>query len=72
MIFNLGKKRSEKLKTSLSEIKEGSFDFEMIEKYFENKDNSDVFHILSDKTCDDLDSEKLFCFLERTNARIGQ
>ncbi len=72
MIFNLGKKKSEKLKTLFGEIKEGSFDFEMIEKYFENKDNSEVFQILSDKTCDDLDFEELFCFLDRTNSRIGQ
>ncbi len=72
MIFNLGKKKSEKLKTSFGQIKEGSFDFEMIEKYFENKDNSEVFQILSDKTCDDLDFEELFCFLDRTNSRIGQ
>lgn len=72
MIFSPGKKKSEKLKTSFGEIKEGSFDFEMIEKYFENKDNSEVFQILSDKTCDDLDFEELFCFLDRTNSRIGQ
>jgi len=72
MIFNLDKKKIEKLKASFGEIKDGPFDFEMIEKYFRNKDNSEAFQILSDKTCNDLDFEELFWFLDRTNSRIGQ
>lgn len=71
-MFNLGKKESKKLKLSFGLIKDGPFDFEMIGKYFRNKDNSEVFQILSDKTCNDLDFEELFCFLDRTNSRIGQ
>tara|TARA_R110001592_G_scaffold123331_8_gene331180 strand:- start:4329 stop:5939 length:1611 start_codon:yes stop_codon:yes gene_type:complete len=71
-MFNLGKKEREKLKIAFGEIKDGPFDFEMIEKYFRDKDNFEVFQILSDKTCDDLDFDEMFCFLDRTNSRIGQ
>lgn len=72
MILNLGKKKIENLKASFGEIKDGPFDFEMIEKYFRNKDNSEAFQVLSDKTCNDLDFKELFTFLDRTNSRIGQ
>ena len=72
MMFNRKKKEIEKLKASFGKIKDGPFDFEMIEKYFRNKDNSEAFQILSDKTCNDLDFEELFGFLDRTNSRIGQ
>lgn len=71
-MFNLGKKKIERLKASFGEVKDGPFDFEMIEKYFRDKDFSEAFQILSDKTCNDLDFEELFGFLDRTNSRIGQ
>lgn len=71
-MFNQNKKEIKKLKVSFGEIKDEYFDFEMIEKYFRNKDTTEVFQILSDKTCNDLDFEELFCFLDRTNSRIGQ
>lgn len=44
----------------------------MIEKYFVNKDNSGSFQVLSDKTCNDLDFEELFMFLDRTTSKVGQ
>lgn len=72
MILNLGKNKIESLKASFGKIKDGPFDFEMIEKYFRDKDNSEAFQIISDKTCNDLDFEELFGFLDRTNSRIGQ
>jgi len=53
-------------------LKEDSFDFEQIARYFLKKDHSNAFQILSDKTCNDLDFNELFCFIDRTNSKIGQ
>ncbi len=63
-----------KLKDSLSfgKVKDDYFYFEKIEKYFKNKDHSDAFQTISDKTCKDLDFEELFMFLDRTNSKVGQ
>ncbi len=66
------KKTLERLKENFESYKEDDFDFELIEKYFKNKNNSDSFQILSDKTCNDLDFEELFMFLDRTSSKVGQ
>src|SRR5690606_20333250 len=61
-----------RLATSFGKLKDDPFDFKSIKKYFENKDNSKVFQVLSDKTCNDLDFEELFMFLDRTTSKVGQ
>jgi hypothetical protein len=66
------KKNIERLNDSFGKIKDDIFHFNLIEKYFINKNNSDAFHVLSDKTCNDLDFKELFMFLDRTTSRIGQ
>lgn len=66
------KKRIKKLEDSFGIIKENSSDFDLISNYFRNKDNSDSFQTISDKTCNDLDFEDLFRFLDRTISKIGQ
>ncbi len=66
------KKKVERLKESFGQFKDDEFRFDLIEKYFENKDNSDSFQVLSDKTCNDLDFEELFMFLDRTTSKVGQ
>jgi DNA mismatch repair ATPase MutS len=66
------KKTIERLKESFGQLKDDDFRFDFIEKYFVNKDNSDSFQVLSDKTCNDLDFEELFMFLDRTTSRVGQ
>lgn len=66
------KKHIERLKESFGKLKDDGFHFDLIEKYFINKNNSDSFHVLSDKTCNDLDFEELFMFLDRTTSKIGQ
>ncbi len=53
-------------------LKDEYFNFELIEKYFRNKDHSDAFQVISDKTCKDLDFQEVFMFLDRTNSKIGQ
>lgn len=66
------KKTIEKLKETFGQFKNDDFRFDLIEKYFINKDNSDSLQILSDKTCKDLDFEELFMFIDRTTSKVGQ
>lgn len=66
------KKNIERLKESFGRPKSDGFRFDLIEKYFKNKKNADSFHVISNKTCNDLDFEELFMFLDRTTSIIGQ
>ncbi|CAM1342281.1 MutS-related protein [Tenacibaculum aestuarii] len=70
--FNRKKELNLRLKESFGKLKDDSFDFDYIEKYFRNKDNSKAYQVLSDKTCNDLDFDDLFMFLDRTNSKVGQ
>jgi len=70
--FNRKKELNKKLKESFGKLKDDSFNFDMIQKYFRNKDNSKAYQILSDKTCNDLDFDDLFMFLDRTTSKVGQ
>ena len=72
MKFKHKKKKIQELIESFGKIKNDSFDFNLIEKYFKAKDNSDSFQTLSDRTCNDLDFQELFMFLDRTNSKVGQ
>ncbi|WP_372644743.1 MutS-related protein [Ancylomarina sp.] len=72
MIFKRKKKEIERLKASFGKEKDDAFKFKLISKYFKNKDNSNSFHVLSDKTCNDLDFEELFMFVDRTSSKVGQ
>ena len=70
--FNREKVINQRLKESFGELKDDSFDFDNIEKYFQKKDNSKAHQVLSDKTCNDLDFDDLFMFVDRTNSKVGQ
>lgn len=70
--FNRKKELNQRLKESFGKLKDDFFDFDSIEKYFRKKDNSDAHQVLSDKTCNDLDFDDLFMFLDRTNSKVGQ
>ena len=72
MIFNRKKKNRDKLLNEFGKSKDDSFNFELIERYFQKKDHSDAFQTLSDKTCNDLDFQELFMFIDRTNSKTGQ
>lgn len=72
MIVKRNKKDIDRLKLSFGEMKDDNFNFEYIERYFKNKDNSECFHVLNDKTCNDLDFEELFMFVDRTCSKVGQ
>ncbi len=66
------RKNIDKLKLSFGKLKEESFDFELIKEYFDRKDNSSSYQVLSDKICNDLDFDELFMYLDRTVSKIGQ
>ncbi|GAF03916.1 MutS-related protein [Saccharicrinis fermentans] len=53
-------------------IKDENFDFQQIEKYYRSKKQEDVLQSLSDKTCEDLDFQELFMFVDRTASKVGQ
>ena len=72
MINKRKKKDTKRLLESFGKLKVESFDFDLIEKYFRNKDHSGQFQVLSDKTCNDLDFQELFMFIDRTHSKIGQ
>ncbi len=40
--------------------------------YFDNRKKADSFQIISDRTCDDLDVNELFEYIDRTKTPIGQ
>lgn len=49
------------------------YNFEAIASYFyNNKHKENAFHIISDKTIQDLDINELFKFIDRTTSKIGQ
>ena len=66
------KKLAEYLLQSFGKIKDETFTFDLIEKYFQGKDNSGACQVLSNKTCNDLDFQEIFMFIDRTNSKIGQ
>lgn len=72
MIHNNRKKNHKKLLEAFGKLKNDSFDFGQIERYFKKKDNSNALQILSDKTLKDLDFEELFMFVDRTHSKVGQ
>ena len=71
-MFDTIKKSKQRLNRSFGEIKNDPFYFYSIERYFRNKDHKGAFQILSDKTCNDLDFNELFMFVDRTSSKIGQ
>lgn len=72
MLLNFNKKITKNFASSFSQIKDDAYNFEWIGKYFARKDKSQAFQVISDKTCNDLDFEELFMFLDRTTSKVGQ
>ncbi|MCX6305411.1 MAG: DNA mismatch repair protein MutS [Bacteroidetes bacterium] len=72
MIKNRTRKKKDDLLRTFGKIKDDPFDFGQIEAYFLKKDQSSAFQVLSDKTCNDLDFNELFAFIDRTTSKIGQ
>ncbi|MBE0650496.1 MAG: DNA mismatch repair protein MutS [Bacteroidales bacterium] len=72
MKSNLAKAKIENLIKLFGQFKDDSFDFELIARFFKNKDHSTNFQVITDKTCNDLDFEDLFTYLDRTYSSVGQ
>jgi hypothetical protein len=66
------KKEKERLKEQFGRIKQEDFDFELIRRYFDNRDEQDELQVISEKTCQDLDFEELFMYLDCTHSKPGQ
>jgi DNA mismatch repair ATPase MutS len=62
----------ERILNEFGKQKDDNFDFESISEYFNKRDNSSCFQIISEKVCNDLDFNELFKFIDRTNSRVGQ
>ena len=71
-MFDRQKKIRERFTESYGKVKDDSFNFELIERYFRNKDHTGVLQAVSDKTCKDLDFNELFMFADRTVSKVGQ
>ncbi len=71
-MFSRQKKIRERFTESFGKVKDDSFNFELIERYFRNKNHNGVLQAVSDKTCKDLDFNELFMFADRTVSRVGQ
>lgn len=70
---NRRKEEKKKLIESFGRIKvDETFNFNRITQYFRNKDHSNMYQVLSDKTCNDLDFEDLFVLVDRTSSKVGQ
>ena len=72
MFFNKKKKLLEEFQSTFGKIKSEAFNFILIGRFFTKKDNTAAYHTISDKTCNDLDFEELFMFLDRTTSKVGQ
>lgn len=60
---------------NISELQEVKHDFifdSLIETFFRNKKNGNELQVITDRTCVDLDLDDLFCFVDRTNSKVGQ
>ncbi|WP_452597640.1 MutS-related protein [Pontimicrobium sp. MEBiC01747] len=52
---------------------ESYYNFDIIGEYFNNNEHKgEAFHLISDKTQQDLDINEIFKFIDRTTSRIGQ
>ncbi len=71
-MFGRKRKYNEAFLNSFGKMKDDTFNFDLVEKYFRNKKHENSFQVLSDKTCQDLDFDELFMFLDRTQSKVGQ
>lgn len=72
MFFRRKKRIFEQLESTFGKVKTEGYNFDLIKRYFLNKDHTNANQVLSDQTCEDLDFDLFFCFADRTSSRIGQ
>ncbi|MCF0057969.1 MutS-related protein [Dyadobacter sp. CY356] len=71
-MFTSKKKLLVQLKATSGKIKQETFDFNRIERFFLSSDKKDCHQIISDRTFNDLDMSEVFMFLDRTVSKVGQ
>ena len=72
-MFSSRKKRILKnLEASFGEMKTEGFNFDLIKRYYSNLKQTGNQQILSDQTCDDMDFDLFFTFIDRTTSKVGQ
>lgn len=72
MFKNKKTKYLEYLKSNFGQIKSELFDFDSIKTYFTHKTTKHSIQKINDKTCQDLDFEEFFMYIDRTNSVVGQ
>ncbi|UII20370.1 hypothetical protein [Fulvivirga ligni] len=71
-MFNSRKKEEARLLESFGKLKDESFYFDKIDRYFRKNIPSGTLQTIDDKTWNDLDMDEIFMFLDRTQSQIGQ
>lgn len=72
MLFKKKKALTKQLTEQFGHPKPEDFNYALIDKYFRKKKHHNALQVISETTCNDLDFEELFCFLDRTQTPIGQ
>jgi len=72
ILQNIFRKQPAEPLKAWNERKNEDFNYELIEHYFKNKDNSSAFQTVGDRLPVDIDFYDLFAFIDRTSSRIGQ
>ena len=71
-MFKSNKKQLAQQKANFGKIKNESFDFNKIERFFILSDKHAFRQVISDRTFADLDMGEVFMFVDRTTSKIGQ
>lgn len=71
-MFTSKKKQLAQLKANFGKLKDESFDFNKIGRFFLLSDKSLFHQVISDRTFQDLDMSEVFMFVDRTTSKIGQ
>ncbi|MFC0876114.1 hypothetical protein ACE01N_05950 [Saccharicrinis sp. FJH2] len=71
-MFKQKKIRKEELLQSFGKPSADEVDIDLIAAFFNKKDKSDTYHVISYKTCLDLDLDTLFQYLDRTTSPVGK
>lgn len=72
MLFNRKQKQFKQIRDSFGQTKTEGFPLDLIKRYFNRKDHSNAYHVLSEQTCNDLDLDLFYCYIDRTRSKIGQ
>ncbi|MGB0915266.1 MAG: MutS-related protein, partial [Crocinitomicaceae bacterium] len=71
-MFNRKKNRIKTLNESFGNVKTENFNYNLISRFHKRNQEQDVIQTISDQTCNDLDFDLFFGYIDRTHSRIGQ